>query len=66
MEDYMRKNKLISLLLVLCLIFTCFGCDQQKTPDDGGKTPDEGQVEPKTPDAETAMNNFVAKLEKAN
>ena len=62
----MRKNKLISLLLVLCLIFTCFGCDQQKTPDDGGKTPDEGQVEPKTPDAETAMNNFVAKLEKAN
>lgn len=54
----MRRTKIISVFMVLLMLLTCFGCNSQQAGD-----PNE---EPKTPDAETAMNNFLTKLTSGN
>ena len=51
----MRKRGVLFLLLILSLLLITAGCASQETP-----------AEPSEPDAETAMNNFLNKLEKGN
>ncbi len=73
----MNKTRIISLLLVLGLLLACFGCSQnnQNNPDKTSE-PDSSQVEPEKDDAgqddakeadpDTAMDNFVKKLQAGN
>lgn len=55
-------KKVFTILLALFLVITCFGCNGQKTPDEKPAEPDK----PEVVDSETAMNNFLAKLDKYN
>ena len=63
----MRIKRWLALLLVLCITFVCVSCGAQG--GDGGKEnvePDTPSEETTPPDAETAMDNFVKKLEAGN
>ena len=51
----MKNKRLLRLFLIICLALSSAGCASQKSPE-----------EPAEPDAETAMNNFLTKLEKGN
>ena len=76
----MKHKRIIALLLALCLAAACFGCNNSDgskdatteaptTPAPVTEAPTTAEPtteEPGEPDAETAMNNFLAKLTIAN
>ena len=56
----MKITRLLQLLLVVCLMATCFGCNQE-----GGKEEPTPELTP-AERAEVAMGNFVKKLQAGN
>ena len=55
-------NKILALLIAMCLILTCSGCTNSGDND----KPVDPDPQPEVIDAEITMENFVKKLEAGN
>ena len=55
-------KKILALLIALCLVLTCSGCNN----GGGGDKPVDPDPQPEVIDAEITMENFVKKLEAGN